>query len=160
MDQTRRRPMSEPATPPTSPDTARRVRADLAALADPERAAGLARYFKTGPGQYGEGDVFAGISMPQLRRVVRAHRDLPLAQVSDLLVDPVHEHRMVAVLLLAERYARADRAGAVDGCAEIVETLSGSYRLGEQLGSRRRLGRVRRRAVVALAGSRPVDVPG
>ncbi len=96
------------------------MRAELEALADPERAAGMARYFKTGPGQYGAGDVFAGISMPAVRAVVRAHRDLPLREVVELVADPVHEHRMVAVLLLADQYGQADRAGDRARCAEVA----------------------------------------
>ena len=98
------------------------VRAELAVLADPERAAGQARYFKTGPGQYGEGDVFAGIPMPQLRRVVRAHPELALTDVVDLLVDPIHEHRMLAVLVLADQYQRAERVGDSSRCAAAVQT--------------------------------------
>jgi 3-methyladenine DNA glycosylase AlkD len=81
----------------------------------------MARYFKTGPGDYGAGDVFAGVSMPALRRVVRAHLDLPLAAVVDLLADPVHEHRMVAVLLLAEQFGAAARAGDRPGCRAVAD---------------------------------------
>jgi 3-methyladenine DNA glycosylase AlkD len=97
------------------------VRTELDALTDPVRAAGMARYFKTGPGEYGEGDVFAGVSMPELRVVVRRHRDLSLAGVEALLGDDGHEHRMVAVLLLADRYTRAARAGADAVCAEVCD---------------------------------------
>jgi 3-methyladenine DNA glycosylase AlkD len=100
--------------------TAAGLRAALDALADPERAVGMARYFKTGPGEYGAGDVFAGVSVPAVRRVVRAHRDLPLDDVRALLADPVHEHRLAAVLLLADRYARSERRGDVDDCAAVV----------------------------------------
>ena len=96
--------------------------AELDALADPERAAGMARFFKTGPGEYGEGDVFAGLTVPAVRRVVRANRDLPLADVEALLADAVHEHRLAAVLLLADRYGRCDRAGDRAGCATVAET--------------------------------------
>jgi 3-methyladenine DNA glycosylase AlkD len=96
------------------------VRAAIDALADPDRAAGMARYFKTGPGQYGEGDVFIGVPMPELRRVVRAHRDLGLSDVVALMADPVHEHRMVAVLLLADHYTRAAATGDRTRCADIV----------------------------------------
>jgi 3-methyladenine DNA glycosylase AlkD len=94
------------------------LRAELAALADPARAAGAARFFKTGPGQYGEGDVFAGVTVPDVRRVVRAHRELPLADVDALLHDRIHEHRLAAVLLLADRYTRAaSRHDAAEGTA-------------------------------------------
>jgi 3-methyladenine DNA glycosylase AlkD len=102
------------------------VRAEIDRLGDPERAAQMARYFKTGPGEYGAGDVFAGVSMPELRRVVRAHRDLPLPEVVGLLADPVHEHRMVAVLLLAEQFGAAARAGDRRGCRAVADAYLAS----------------------------------
>jgi 3-methyladenine DNA glycosylase AlkD len=101
---------------------AEEVRAELDGLADPARAAGMARYFKTGPGQYGAGDVFAGVTVPQVRRVVRAHRDLPLGEIEQLLADAVHEHRLAAVLLLADRYTRADQAKDRPLCGAVVDT--------------------------------------
>lgn len=84
--------------------------ADLDALADPERAVGVARYFKTGPGEYGQGDQFIGILVPDQRRVARRYRQLPLADLERLLTSPVHEHRLVALLILNLRYERADEA--------------------------------------------------
>ena len=120
----------------------------------------MARYFKTGPGEYGAGDVFAGISMPQLRRVVRAHRDLALPDVLALLADPVHEHRMVAVLLLADQYTRADRAGDRAGCEQLADGLSGQRRGDQQLGPG---GRVAPSTSSARGGGRKVPrggVPG
>jgi 3-methyladenine DNA glycosylase AlkD len=102
------------------PPTAAGLRAALDALADPERAVGMARFFKTRPGEYGAGDVFAGVSVPAVRRVVRAHRELPLGEIRALLGDEIHEHRLAAVLLLANRYTRCDRRGDVDDCAAVV----------------------------------------
>lgn len=96
------------------------VRSELAALADPERARGTARFFKTGPGEYGEGNVFAGVSVPDVRRVIRSHRDLALVDVDALLRDAVHEHRLAAVLLLADRYSRAAKGGDDAECAEVA----------------------------------------
>ncbi|MFL6098731.1 MAG: DNA alkylation repair protein [Actinomycetales bacterium] len=104
-------PVSTPGSDPA---------ADLDALADPTRAAGMARFFKTGPGQYGAGDVFAGVSVPDVRRVVRSHRDLALADVDALLRDAVHEHRLAAVLLLADRYTRAAKRGDEAECAQVA----------------------------------------
>ena len=85
------------------------VVAALAALADPERAAGSARFFKTGPGQYGEGDVFVGVTVPEQRRVARRFRDLPSDEILALLASPVHEHRLTALLILVGQYRRGDR---------------------------------------------------
>lgn len=96
--------------PPTTPAaaTASDVMAALAAHANPERAARNARYFKTGPGEYAEGDRFLGCGLTDVRAVTRAFRDLPLAEVDALFDSPLHEHRLVAAILLANRMKRAD----------------------------------------------------
>lgn len=94
-------------------DTAQDVRAALAEVADPARAAHSARFFKTGPGQYGEGDVFLGATVPQVRAVVKRFRRLGFAEIDALLDDPEHEHRLAGVLLLAEA-SRRDPARAAE----------------------------------------------
>lgn len=87
--------------------TAADVIAALAAAADPDRASGLSRFFKTGPGQYGEGDKFLGLTVPTTRRLMKPFVDLPLAQVDILLDSGVHEHRFVGLLILVARYRSA-----------------------------------------------------
>lgn len=82
------------------------LRDELVALADPDRAAGSARYFQAGPGGYGEGDVFLGVRVPDVRAIVRRHRDLGFDEVEHLLDDPVHEVRLAGVLLLVVRARR------------------------------------------------------
>jgi 3-methyladenine DNA glycosylase AlkD len=82
----------------------------LEAQANPDRAAASQRYFKTGPGEYGEGDLFIGVSMPDARRLARTFGNLPLPEVITLLHSPVHEARMLALLLLCRRYPGADGA--------------------------------------------------
>jgi len=82
------------------------VVAALAAVADSKRAVGTARFFKTGPGEYGEGDVFIGVTMPLQRAVVREYRSLPRAEVRKLLRSEIHEHRMTALLILVDQYRR------------------------------------------------------
>jgi len=72
------------------------------------RAKALLWFFKTGPGQYGEGDRFLGLTMPQVREVARESGDLTLADIEALLESPWHEARSLAVVLLANRYARSD----------------------------------------------------
>jgi 3-methyladenine DNA glycosylase AlkD len=86
------------------------VRARLRALGDPIRAAGCARFFKTGPGEYGEGDRFLGITVPVQRRVAHEFRDLPLPEVAMLLASPMHEDRFVALEILVMQYERGDKA--------------------------------------------------
>lgn len=83
---------------------------ELRALASPETAANLQRFFKTGPGQYGEGDVFLGIKVPLLRALAKQHRDSDLATVSQLLDSGYHEERLFALLLLVQFYDTADEA--------------------------------------------------
>lgn len=69
----------------------------------------LARFFKTGPGQYGEGDIFIGVTMPEIRSRVRAHGHLLTeAQHLELIHSPVHEDRMAGLLIWAEQSKRAD----------------------------------------------------
>lgn len=83
------------------------VREQLRALADPVRAAGQMRFFKTGKGQYGEGDVFWGIRNPDMRALVRQWRALPLEQAEVLLADAVHEVRLAGLLILVEQFRKA-----------------------------------------------------
>lgn len=87
--------------------TAADVRDALDAVASPERALGSARFFKTGPGEYGEGDVFLGVTVPATRVVVKRYAELPLTEVDELLDSPVHEHRLAGLLILVARFERA-----------------------------------------------------
>ena len=80
----------------------------LRSLANPADAAFLKGFFKTGPGQYGEGDRFLGIRVPVTRRVAREFGSLPLAGVTTLLSSRWHEERLLALVILGGRYARGD----------------------------------------------------
>ncbi len=85
---------------------------ELACLADAKRAKNLAWFFKTGPGQYGEGDRFLGITVPRQRK--RAHRflHLPPRDLARLLGSPIHEHRFTAAEILVGQYEAATPAQA------------------------------------------------
>jgi len=83
------------------------VRDALAELADPARAETLQRFFDTGPGGDGDGDVFLGMPVPVQRRVARQARGLPLEALAELLASRVHEHRFVALVVLVDRFDRA-----------------------------------------------------
>lgn len=85
--------------------TAEDVKAALQAYVKPESAALLGRFFKTGEGQYGAGDVFIGVRVPDTRLVCKKYKNLPLKEVEELLKSPVHEHRLAAVILLSSQYA-------------------------------------------------------
>ena len=84
------------------------LRSDIAALADTERAQRNARFFKTGPGEYGEGDRFAGLTLSQVHALRRKYRHLSLASLSDLLQSPIHEERLLALDILVDQYTKGD----------------------------------------------------
>lgn len=81
------------------------VRKELKSMADPDKAAILHRFFKTGPGQYGEGDIFIGVMVPQSRQVAKKFSQLPFGEVKILLYSRIHEEGLVALLILAWRYS-------------------------------------------------------
>jgi 3-methyladenine DNA glycosylase AlkD len=86
------------------------IRARVRSLGDPDAARAAARYFKTGPGQYAEGDLFVGLRAATLRQLAREYRDLPPEQAVELLQSPVHEDRSLALLILADAATRGDAA--------------------------------------------------
>jgi len=87
--------------------TAREIQSKLRKLADKKKAKILQGFFKTGPGQYGEGDVFLGITVPVLRKAVKECGATPLPGVLQLLRSAIHEERLFALLLLVDAYASA-----------------------------------------------------
>lgn len=89
--------------------TATEMRAALRELADPNIAAHSARFFKSGKGEYGEGDRFLGIRVPVVRKQVRRFRHAPERAVLALLKSPFHEERLFAVLLMVDQYRRGDQ---------------------------------------------------
>ena len=82
----------------------------MLAHADPSQVAGLSRFFKTGPGQYGEGDKFLGIKVPVTRAVVKAcWRDVSLADLEECICCEYHEVRLAALLTLVQIFSQAKR---------------------------------------------------
>jgi 3-methyladenine DNA glycosylase AlkD len=79
---------------------------DLEAVADERKAANLAWFFKTGKGEYGEGDIFLGITVPVARKIASRYTHLPQREIARLLASPIHEHRFAALEILVEQYER------------------------------------------------------
>lgn len=97
-----------PSSTTTPTPTARSVRAALRAVANPTRAKGSANFFKCGPGQYGEGDIFIGVDVPTQRRIAKQHAGVPLPELAKLLASPIHEDRLTALIILAGQYKNGD----------------------------------------------------
>ncbi|MFH1236577.1 MAG: DNA alkylation repair protein [Parcubacteria group bacterium] len=91
--------------------TASQAMQALKQLSNPVRAKASVWYFKTGKGEYGEGDKFIGVTVPNQRRVARMFRELPLPEVRRLLTSPIHEFRLTALFILDDQFRRFDPAG-------------------------------------------------
>lgn len=86
---------------------AAQVRRRLKELAVPEKAVFLPRFFKTGPGEYGEGDRFLGVTVPRSRKVARAARGMSQSEIRKLLDSEWHEERFVGLLVLVDAFQHA-----------------------------------------------------
>lgn len=80
----------------------------LRSLGSPEQAAVLARFFKTGPGQYGEGDRFIGVKVPVIRKVAKDFRHLSPPEIESLLHSAIHEERLLALVILVGQFEKGD----------------------------------------------------
>jgi 3-methyladenine DNA glycosylase AlkD len=87
------------------------VQAQLIAASEHDRIHLYQRYFKTGPGEYAEGDLFRGVRVPETRKIAAAHRSLPMTEILELLHSEWHEDRLCALIMMVHRYRRADAIG-------------------------------------------------
>jgi len=94
----------------TGSATAHEIRQRLRQLGDPDKAAFLQRFFKTGPGQYAEGDRLIGVRVPQVRGLLREYRGLTPQDLPPLLTSAIHEERLFALLALVRCYEKGDPA--------------------------------------------------
>lgn len=118
---------------------------ELMDASQPERKEIFQRFFKTGKGEYGEGDIFIGLTVPANRSISKKYFDRPLDEISAMLASPVHEHRLGALLALVEKYKKAksdsDRNAVADFYISICRLannwdlvdLSAPYILGHEL---------------------------
>ncbi len=90
---------------------------DLQKLADKEKAQIYSKFFKTGRGEYGEGDIFIGLTVPQQRAIAKKYMNLSLPKIKQILRSRVHEHRFTGLVILTEKYKKGteqDRANIFD----------------------------------------------
>ena len=93
--------------------TAENVQKELRVFASAERKKAVEWFFKTGKGQYGEGDIFIGVTSPDMRRISRKYRDLPFAELQKLIASPIHEERSCALTILVLRYEKGGERKAI-----------------------------------------------
>lgn len=84
------------------------LRKALKKEANPSQAKILSRFFKTGKGEYGEGDEFLGIKVPVSRKIAKQFKDLSLEDIKELLYSPIHEERLISLFILAEQFRKTD----------------------------------------------------
>jgi 3-methyladenine DNA glycosylase AlkD len=84
------------------------LKKELRTLGNPEKAKNYARFFKTGKGQYGEGDVFVGVTMPEQRKIAKLFFDISLNELEKLLQSKEHEFRMTALIILVNQFKKGD----------------------------------------------------
>ena len=106
--------------------SAKAIERRLRSLADATIAEQHLRFFKCGPGEYGEGDAFLGINVPTMRTLSKECTPIPVAEAVALLQSKWHEARLVALLILVRKYERGDDGSWHDGL--LMELLADTWR--------------------------------
>ena len=109
---------------------ARELQDALAEVASKDEARNLQRFFKTGKGQYGAGDVFVGVRVPTIRAIAKDYPDLSPADLNDLLDSAVHEHRFAALAIMVGQFQRASTAADEAERERLVEFYLSAMRRG------------------------------
>ena len=94
-----------------------KLKYELKQIANPEKATILQKFFKTGKGEYGEGDIFLGVTVLEQRKIAKRYVDLDLKDIKELLSNKVHEYRLTGFLILIYKFEKADekeKKGIVD----------------------------------------------
>ncbi|TAK57054.1 DNA alkylation repair protein [Patescibacteria group bacterium] len=97
------------------------IQKELKRLGSKEKAKSSARFFKTGPGQYGEGDIFIGVSVPEQRKIARQFSAVLFLVLSQLLASAIHEERLTALLILVDQMKLAVQIGDIKKRKEIFD---------------------------------------
>lgn len=82
------------------------LKKNIRKFASPKKAKVYQRFFKTGKGEYGEGDVFLGLTVPQSRKIAVKYKDLPFSEIKSLLKSKIHEERLIAVLIVVHSFEK------------------------------------------------------
>ena len=98
-----------PNSKDTSPGTVKQVESALKKKSNPEKKAFFPRFFKTGPGEYGEGDKFIGVIVPDQRKIARQFKSLPRKEIKKLLDSELHECRLTACLILVHQFESSEK---------------------------------------------------
>lgn len=93
---------------------------EINSKADPEKAKILQKFFKTSKGDYGEGDIFLGLTMPIQRSIAKKYTTLPISKIQKLLNSEIHEHRMISLIILTNKYNKASKEKNLNLQQEIV----------------------------------------
>jgi 3-methyladenine DNA glycosylase AlkD len=88
--------------------TAADLQTQMRILGSPTAAVSLARFFKTGPGRYADGDIFLGLRAAAMHRLAKDHHALPFDELTVLLKSPVHEDRLLALLIMVRKVLKSD----------------------------------------------------
>jgi 3-methyladenine DNA glycosylase AlkD len=86
------------------------LRSELKLASSPDKAISSARFFKTNPGEYGEGDEFIGVTVPEQHKIAKRYKDLSLVDLDVLITSKVHEERLTAIFILVLQYSSGDNA--------------------------------------------------
>ena len=86
------------------------IQKKLKSLGNKEKAKKHQRFFKTWPGEYGEGDIFVGVTVPELRKLAKEYKTITLKEVKQLLHSSIHEERLLSLFMLIHRYSKGDES--------------------------------------------------
>ncbi len=91
--------------------TSEQIKQELTKYINPEKVGFFPRFFKTGKGEYSEGDKFLGVTVPNQRKIAKKFNDTPLSELQKLILSEYHEHRLTALIILVNRFRKSNDEG-------------------------------------------------